>query len=99
MFFPIPFIRKQIDTIMKSSAVWDITPCSTLKVNRRFEGKFRLYVQRLKINQARNQREACGKLCYTQMSYLLITLFASVREGRVSVTLHFSQSKFGADAQ
>jgi hypothetical protein len=30
---------------MKSSVFWDITPCSLLKVNRRFGGTCRLHLQ------------------------------------------------------
>jgi hypothetical protein len=37
---------------------WDITPCSLLKVNRRFGGKRRLHLQGRRISQARNQRES-----------------------------------------
>jgi hypothetical protein len=31
--------------VMKSTVFWDITPCSTLKVNRRFGVTYRLYLQ------------------------------------------------------
>jgi hypothetical protein len=47
--------------IMKSSAFWDITPCSPLKVNQRFGGTRRLLLQVGRISQARNQRKAGGK--------------------------------------
>jgi hypothetical protein len=30
---------------MKSIVFWDITPCSLLKVNRRFGGTYRLHLQ------------------------------------------------------
>jgi hypothetical protein len=43
--------------VMKSSAFWDITPCSLLKVNWRFGGTCRIHLQGQKISQARNQRE------------------------------------------
>jgi hypothetical protein len=42
---------------MKSSIVWDIMPCSTLKVNRRFGGKCRLHLQGRKISGERNQQQ------------------------------------------
>jgi hypothetical protein len=29
---------------MKSSIFWDITPCSPLEVNRRFEGTYHIYI-------------------------------------------------------
>jgi hypothetical protein len=44
--------------IMKSTIFWDITPCSPLKVNRRFGGTYRLHLQGRKISRARNQRES-----------------------------------------
>jgi hypothetical protein len=44
--------------VMKSSTIFcDITPCSPLKVNRRFGGTCRLHLQRRRISQARNQRD------------------------------------------
>jgi hypothetical protein len=39
---------------IKSSAFWDITPYSSLKVNRRFGGTYRLHLEGRRI---RNQRE------------------------------------------
>jgi hypothetical protein len=47
---------------MKSSIFWHITPCSPLKVNRRFGGTF-LHLQLRKISLAKNQREAGSKQC------------------------------------
>jgi hypothetical protein len=44
-----------------SSIFWDLTPCSPLKVNRRFGGTFRFHVQGRRISQVRNQREAGSK--------------------------------------
>jgi hypothetical protein len=36
---------------MKSTVFWDITPCSPLKVNKRFGGRYLLYVQDRSINK------------------------------------------------
>jgi hypothetical protein len=47
--------------VMKSSIFWDITPCSLLKVNRRFGGTYRLHLQDRRISEARNQYETCSK--------------------------------------
>jgi hypothetical protein len=44
-----------------SSILWDITLCSPLKVNRRFERIRPLHIQGRRISQARNQREAVDK--------------------------------------
>jgi hypothetical protein len=41
--------------VTMSSIFWDITPCSQLKVNRRFGGTYRLSLQSRRICQARNQ--------------------------------------------
>jgi hypothetical protein len=44
--------------ILKSSVFWDITPCSPLKVNRRFRGTYRLYLQGRRTSRTRNQPES-----------------------------------------
>jgi hypothetical protein len=44
---------------MKSSVFWDIAPCSSVKVNRRFGYGLNLQVRR--ISQVRNQHEAGSK--------------------------------------
>jgi hypothetical protein len=47
--------------IIISSIFWVTTPCGPLKVNRRFGGTFRLYLQDRRISQARNQSEEGSK--------------------------------------
>jgi hypothetical protein len=47
---------------MKGSVLWDIVPCSPLKINRRFGGTGRLYLKDREISQAGNQHEARSKL-------------------------------------
>jgi hypothetical protein len=44
--------------VMKSTIIWDITPCSPLRVNRRLGGAYRLHLQGRRINRARNHRES-----------------------------------------
>jgi hypothetical protein len=46
---------------MKSSVFWDIMPCSSLKVGRRFGETYRLHLQGRRISQTRNQGEAGSK--------------------------------------
>jgi hypothetical protein len=46
---------------MKSSVFWDIMPCSSVKVNQRFGGTYRLHLQGQKVSQARNKHEAGSK--------------------------------------
>jgi hypothetical protein len=43
---------------MKCTIFWDRTPCSPLKVNRRFEGTYRLHCQGWGISRARYQCES-----------------------------------------
>jgi hypothetical protein len=45
-------------TVMKRTIFLDITPCSLLKVNRRFGGTYHLHLQGRRICQARYQRES-----------------------------------------
>jgi hypothetical protein len=51
--------------VMKSPVFWNIRPCSSLKVNRRFGGKCCLHLQDLRINQERNQHESGGKQSFS----------------------------------
>jgi hypothetical protein len=46
---------------MKNSILWDIMPCSPLKVNRRFGGTYYLHFHGRKGNQVINQYEVGGK--------------------------------------
>jgi hypothetical protein len=52
-----PTFMKSI-TRLKSTIFWDITPCSPLKVNRRFGGTYSLHLQGRRIRRARNQCES-----------------------------------------
>jgi hypothetical protein len=38
------------EVVMKSIVIWDITPCSPLKVNRSFGGKYRLHLHGQRIS-------------------------------------------------
>jgi hypothetical protein len=44
--------------MLKSTIFWDITPCSQLRVIRRFRGTYCLHLQGRKISRARNQHES-----------------------------------------
>jgi hypothetical protein len=44
--------------VMKGSIFWDITPCSSLKVNRHFGRTYRLHLQSPRIIEAINQLAA-----------------------------------------
>jgi hypothetical protein len=63
---------------MKITISWDITPCSPLKVNRRFEGKYRFHLQGRKISRARNLLYASQYL--TERVGAQITLLTCFRE-------------------
>jgi hypothetical protein len=59
--------------VTKRSVLWYITPCSQLKVNRRFGGTFRLHIHGQRISQARNQQGKYSKEC--QAGFLLGLFF------------------------
>jgi hypothetical protein len=46
---------------MKSSTLWDITPCSSVKINRRFGRHITSHLQGRKLSQARNHYGAGNK--------------------------------------
>jgi hypothetical protein len=60
----IPFSHPEVRGLIFRSTkflkciFWDITPCSSLKVNRRFGGTYILHLQARRIIQARNQQPA-----------------------------------------
>jgi hypothetical protein len=60
IFIIIYFVGSEVPTavVMKSAVFWDITPCSPLKVNRRFGGTYRLHLHGRRISRVRNQRES-----------------------------------------
>jgi hypothetical protein len=49
---------------VESTIFCDITPCSPLRINQRFGGKYRLHLQGRKISQARNQHESRCQACH-----------------------------------
>jgi hypothetical protein len=59
-------VRVQNYCRIKSNIVWDVSPCSPLKVSRCSEGKCRLYeyIQEGRTDQSINQHEAGRKFCY-----------------------------------
>jgi hypothetical protein len=68
-----PLIKEQVPSrlvfgnryTLKSIIFWDITPCSPLKVNRRFRGMYRLHLQGQGISQARNQHKSRWQAAYS----------------------------------
>jgi hypothetical protein len=56
--------------VMKNSIFWDITPCSPLRVNRRFGGTHRLHLQGRRISWARNQCEMSVDIQPTTRPYI-----------------------------
>jgi hypothetical protein len=55
--------------VMKSFIVWDITPCSPLKVHKRFGGTYRLHLQGW-INQDASVKTALLATCFHAGSLL-----------------------------
>jgi uncharacterized protein YjiK len=73
--------------VMKSTIFWDIKPCSPLKVNRFFGGKYRLHLQGRRISEARYQHEAGSATCSVLVSSLT---FNGLHEVMFHVRLVFS---------
>jgi hypothetical protein len=63
--------------VMKSSIFWDITPCSPLKVNRRFGGTCRLHLQDRRISRERNQKPCYLLFCSAYSSSLRMATCSS----------------------
>jgi hypothetical protein len=55
---------------LSCSIFWDTTPCSPLKINRSFKGKYRLPFQDPRISQAKDQHEA-GSNCFIPVYNML----------------------------
>jgi hypothetical protein len=70
--------------VTQSAILWDITPCSPLKVNRRFGGTCRLRCQSRRISKARNQRET-GVKQNVLVSYSLIHEWEATYTSETSV--------------
>jgi hypothetical protein len=68
--------------VMKSSSFWDITPCSPLKVNRRFGGTCCLHLQGRRI-KARKRYEAVSKYRTAEIaiSFWFLGLFFDPEDG------------------
>jgi hypothetical protein len=61
--------------VVKSSIFWDITPCSALKVNRRFGGICCPHFRGAKISRARNQHEnSNSSACHLLSDWYLAAL-------------------------
>jgi hypothetical protein len=60
--------------LMKNPIFWDITPCSPLKISRRFGETCRFHLQDRRLSQARNQHEvhvgssACGHCLHSAIT-------------------------------
>jgi hypothetical protein len=63
---------------MKSSIFWDITPCSLLKVIRRFGGTCHPNLKGRRINPARNKRESSWQ---AELAGFLLGLFFDTDDG------------------
>jgi hypothetical protein len=50
------FSNLKIRENLKSTILWDITPCSPLEVNRRFGRIYKLHLEGRRISRTRNQR-------------------------------------------
>jgi hypothetical protein len=57
----LSMVKPALNICRNICKVWDITPCSPLKVNRHFGGTCRLHLQGRKISRTRKQRESKRK--------------------------------------
>jgi hypothetical protein len=48
----------KLNLFLQSTSFWNITPCSPLRVNRRFGGVYHHHLQGRRISRARNQSES-----------------------------------------
>jgi hypothetical protein len=82
----LPFVREAERNIepaltLQITIFWDITPCSPLKVNRRFGGTYRIHLQG-RISRATYQHESRWQariilhnhLCENRSSYMVLAL-------------------------
>jgi hypothetical protein len=60
--------------VMKSTILWDITPCSPLKVSRHFGGTYRLHLQSRRISRGRNQHQVAPTFTLVSCSAYSSTL-------------------------
>jgi hypothetical protein len=53
----VTFVGFEILTAIatKTSILWDVTSCGTVKVNTRFGGTYRLHLQSQRVNQTKHQ--------------------------------------------
>jgi hypothetical protein len=83
------FVGFEILTVMavKSSLIWDITPCSQVKIYRRFVGIYRLDLQGRGVSRARNHHEAGSKEWLTCSCWFLSwqSCFRILSQNRQSV--------------
>jgi hypothetical protein len=63
-------------TMKSYSVIWDTTPCSPVKVSRRFRETYRSNLQGRRISQARSQHQAGSKLLAA--SFMLGLIFDAV---------------------
>jgi hypothetical protein len=64
-----------LTVVIMKSTIWDKTPCSPLKNNRRFGVKYHLYLQDRKINRVRNKGESRWQASTFHAGFLLDLLF------------------------
>jgi hypothetical protein len=80
----------EVITMLKSSIVCDITPCSPLKDNRCFAGTYRFHLQCRKVSRERSQRKSRRQAILSPASpacllisrwFLLLGLFFDHEDG------------------
>jgi hypothetical protein len=69
--------------VMKSPIFWDITPCTLLKVNRRFGGTYRRHLRGQRVSQANKQAgsKLASRACYLPHAGFLLGLLFDPEDG------------------
>jgi hypothetical protein len=81
--------------VMKSTIFWDITPCSPLKVNRHFGGKYRLNLQGRKNKPSKKPawNQVASRDCFH--AGFLLGLFSNLKMGGIcssEISLDFQRT-------
>jgi hypothetical protein len=77
------------EVVMKSSVFWDITPYSSMNVNRRFRGTCCLLLQGWRVNQTRNQHEVVYFRLVYCLTYPSTENMEATRSSETSSDIHY----------
>jgi hypothetical protein len=85
--------------VMKNYIFWDTTPCSLLKVNYSFGGRYRLHLHGRRINQSINQHEECNLVFFLILCSFLIWLIFITRSSERSVYFQWTTRRYFSEGR